>query len=332
MTDVTVYDDETKTKSLAMTGAQLATATPWDDEKKALIKRTIFEGLASDDEMALFGLQCQRMGLDPFSRQIYAWRDKGRGRVVFMTSIDGLRLIAERTQNYAGQVGPFVCGPGGEWVEMGLWPAGQKPFAAKVGVRHVRNPDHPTFGYARWDEFARPSLDTWQKMPVHMLCVVAERQALRKMFPNDLQGIELDVEQGVSINVSNPDVAEDFPIRETPKQIEAAVDTPTGIAPTQAPPPPPTKKKPPVVSKTVDAPPTNLEPKAETPAALRRSYDYYNYLAGLIADNQTDAKFTVDPEGDIGADKIDGTLAYTTRKLLEASVPFDTREQWGKRR
>jgi phage recombination protein Bet len=167
-----------------MTGQALVQTNGFTSDQEALLRRTIAKDGNADD-FKLFAQVCRRTGLDPFSRQIYLLKT-GDNRVTVQVSIDGFRLVAERTGKYAGQLGPVWCGPDGEWRD--VWLADEPPAAARVGVLRL-DWREPLWAVARWKSYARTNSPTWKAMPDLMLAKVAEALALRRAFPQELSGL-----------------------------------------------------------------------------------------------------------------------------------------------
>lgn len=164
-----------------------ALAVEYSREQLDLLKDTVARNL-TDGEFALFVEVCKRSKLDPFRKQIYAIkrfdRKGNEARVAHQTSIDGFRVIAQRTGEYEGQVGPFWCGDDGVWKE--VWLGSKPPSASKVGVLR-RGFREPCWAVARFASYAQENL--WFKMPEVMIAKCAEALALRKAFPEDLSGL-----------------------------------------------------------------------------------------------------------------------------------------------
>jgi phage recombination protein Bet len=163
---------------------QLAKIEYTPDEVK-LIKSQIAPK-ANDNELKLFLYQCQRTGLDPLTRQIYCihrWTKDG-DKMTVQTSIDGFRVIAERSGVYAGQSEPEFMEDGGKL----------KCCKVRVYKFNGNNRYEAAVGVAYWDEYVQMGKDSkpsglWAKMPHTMLSKVAEALALRKAFPQDLSGL-----------------------------------------------------------------------------------------------------------------------------------------------
>jgi phage recombination protein Bet len=161
-----------------MTSSSLALWTP---EQTQLIATTIAPGCSSD-ELRLFAYACQRTGLDPFSKQIYAIRRSGR--MTIQAGIDGLRAIAERTGELDGSHTEW-CGDDGQWAD--VWISAKPPAAAKTTIWR-KGSSHPFTGVARFADY-NAGQGLWSKMPAAMIAKCSEALALRKAFPANLSGV-----------------------------------------------------------------------------------------------------------------------------------------------
>lgn len=191
------------TMEVVVSEMQLHKRGQFTEDQIQLIKNTVAVG-ATDNELNLFLNQCQRTGLDPMTRQIYF--TKYSGKVTVMTSIDGFRLIADRSGKYEGQTPTLWCDKDGNWVDVWLYES--PPSAAKVGVYKLGFRE-PLYAVARFSEYSKGQ-NLWKTMPALMIAKVAEALALRKAFPNDLSGLYTsdEMDQAVNTNEHVKDIVE----------------------------------------------------------------------------------------------------------------------------
>lgn len=202
-------ENNEKEKSLALRDQNHVS---YIESKKDVITKMLGLEKASPQDLEVAFTQFKRTGLDPVTRQIYAMINNGK--LSIMASIDGLRLIAERTGAYEGQTAPQWCGDDGKWVD--VWLKKETPKAARIGVYKTKFRE-PLYAVALFDEYAGRHLNDsyydyddryhgrfkkgdiknkkgdlthmWAKMPALMIAKVAEALALRKGFPNEMSGI-----------------------------------------------------------------------------------------------------------------------------------------------
>ena len=203
-----------------MTSSALALWTP---EQTQLISTTIAPG-CTGDELRLFAYACQRTGLDPFSKQIYAI--KRGGKMTIQAGIDGLRAIAERTGQLDGSETHW-CGEDGQWQD--VWLSSKPPAAAKT-IIHRKGSQHPFVGVARFADY-NAGQGLWSKMPAAMIAKCSEALALRKAFPADMSGVystdemqQAEVVEPVTV-ASAPAPAGDAKIFQAGKAAIAKADT-----------------------------------------------------------------------------------------------------------
>lgn len=191
-------------------------SSKWSDREKALVEAA---GLVSRGNLAprpvveAFLSHCHRTGLDPIARQIYCI-ERG-GKWTTQVSIDGARLVAERSKKYQGQTPTEWTADGVTWVQ--VWLSKENPAAARVGV-YREGFQAPLYAVSTWDQYAQPNSPMWKKMPALMLGKTAEMLALRKAFPQDLSGLysaeEMDQASPSSAPVPEPQASVQPPVAE----------------------------------------------------------------------------------------------------------------------
>lgn len=140
---------------------------------KELIKTQIAKN-ATKEELDLFLMMAYRTRLDPLMKQLYFI--KYGNNVSYVTSIDGYRIIAHRTGDFAGIDEP----------EYKYDPSGKLTHCT---VRVYRKSSVRAFAATvKFTEY-NTGKNMWASMPETMIAKVAEAHALRKAFPQDLSGI-----------------------------------------------------------------------------------------------------------------------------------------------
>ena len=185
--------NEVATRAVGSTLAIRQDQSDWTPEQgQALLEMFNLGGAPLPVIRSYFHI-CQTTGLDPFKRQIHLI--ERQGKFTPQTSIDGFRIIRDRSGVYDGDE-TFWCGDDGVWTDAWLKP--EPPTAAKF-VLYVKGRSKPVTAVARWSEYVQTKSNgditkMWQRMAAHMLAKVAEALAIRKAFPDDTGGLYTDDE------------------------------------------------------------------------------------------------------------------------------------------
>lgn len=152
--------------------------THFTEKEVQLIKNYLCKEI-DDFELKFFSDVCKKTGLDPFIKQIYAI--KRGGKLTIQTSIDGYRLVADRTGKYCpGREPTFTYDETG------------KLLSATSYVKKQTSDGtwHEVAATAFYSEY-KPNYksDFWENKSHIMLSKCSESLALRKAFPNELSQV-----------------------------------------------------------------------------------------------------------------------------------------------
>lgn len=164
----------------------------YTEEQRKLITDVLCKG-ASKEEISFFMQVANRCHLDPFKRQIHAvkrWDSKlNRETLTFQVSIEGLRAIAARSGEYAGNDEPQFTEDSNGF-----------PIKASVTVWRLVKGNRAGFtATAYYEECFQTKKGGepntfWASKPRTMLGKCAEAAALRKGFPEESGGLYTEEE------------------------------------------------------------------------------------------------------------------------------------------
>lgn len=200
--------------------ALLPSAASFTPAQLKLIRQTVAAD-TNDMEFDLFVAAARHSGLDPFRKQISAIvfnkDNPAKRKMAIITTIDGLRVIAERSGQYRPDDNPPSFEIDNE-LKGPTNPLGIVSCTVKVFKRDQLGTWYACAGQAYWDEFA-PIKDVWEnrqktgeqtvdanwkRMGRVMIAKCAEGQALRKAFPDAFSGLyeQTEMDRAIALDAA----------------------------------------------------------------------------------------------------------------------------------
>jgi phage recombination protein Bet len=181
--------------------------TEWTPAQHAALEQLGISD-ASRGDLDVFLHVSQRMGLDPFAKEIYLigrWDPElRRKRWTIQVGIEGYRSKSEEHPQFAGVSDAEWCGPDGVWSDVWL-SDDTPPVAARVTV-YRKDWAHPVRAVAHYREYVQLKQDgtptaMWKNRAAGQLAKCAEALARRRAFPRILGGTYIPEETD---HLSNP--------------------------------------------------------------------------------------------------------------------------------
>lgn len=183
-----------------------------DEDIKILAQAGVIPANTPAAQVKLFAITAQQHGLSPFKKEIYLVAYGGKYAAI--VGIDGFRVKAQRTGQYAGvDDAQFNRQSNGTYqTAADLKAAGKTPLTCTITVYRVISGQRCPFTHtAVFSEFA--GTGKWQTMPFQMIQKVAEAFALKKAFGDELSGLHIDEEMAAFENTT-------IEVKQPPKVLE----------------------------------------------------------------------------------------------------------------
>jgi phage recombination protein Bet len=146
------------------------------------IKRTVASD-ANTDELRMFLHIAKTYGLDPFNKEIFFWKIKGKPTI--MTSRDGYLKIADRHEEYNGLVSDVVReNDSFRRKAQGIdheYGTNRGDIIGAYALVYRKDREYPVYVFAPFQEYFAGTR-VWTKYPSAMILKVAESMALKRAF------------------------------------------------------------------------------------------------------------------------------------------------------
>ena len=154
----------------------------FNKEELKTLKNTVAAN-ANEHEFKMFIALSKRYGLDPFNKEIFFWKVKGRPTI--MTSRDGYLKIADRHPEYDGLVSDVVReNDQFKRISDGIdhqYSSNRGKIIGAYALIYRKDRSYPIYIFAPFDEY-NASSRVWNQYPSAMILKVAESMALKRAF------------------------------------------------------------------------------------------------------------------------------------------------------
>jgi len=184
---------------------KISKVSGFSPEEVAIVKANIAKGV-NDSELAYFLNVCKTVGLNPFIKEIWAYKDN-RGNLLVFAGRDGFLSKAQLSPTYNGLRSSEVREKDEYQADI---PNGKikhtfdfKDRGAIVGAYAIvfRKDGEPTVETVEFSRYNR-NFGAWKTHPEAMIKKVAETNALKKAF--GISGIQSEYDYNVKDNIAIP--------------------------------------------------------------------------------------------------------------------------------
>jgi len=181
--------------------AKMVLGTPYTPEQLGVVQRSVAKN-TTPVELAFFLNTCQSVGLNPFNKEVWCYKDNS-GNLIIFTGRDGLLRKAQENAAFNGirssevrENDVFSMDVANAKIEHTY---GTKDRGAIIGAYAIvfRKEGEPTIEWVRYSDFAPKNPNAyspWKRFSAAMIKKCAESHALKKAFGMGSVQIEYDFE------------------------------------------------------------------------------------------------------------------------------------------